>query len=141
MKYHAYHLELYKGFFTLKEESSECLKKLGEMMLDKSIETTFVAEHSYRFTTLIKHLQEKKEPNSHNLYNYLENLNVYLAEGITSENVVAEVKSLFDQYKLDEVEADEFINRFNIVFNFAQQNYKSTSIIAQAYLFSRLLEL
>ena len=127
VKYHAYHLEFYKGFFTLEEESSECLKKLSEMMLDESlfqrlhIETTFVAEHSYRFTTLIKHLQEKKEPTSHNLYNYVENLNVYLAEGITSDNVVAEVKSLFGQYKLDEVEADEFIYRFNIAFNVAQQ--------------------
>ena len=44
---------------------------------------------------------------------------VYLFEGITAENVVMEVKSLFGQYQVDEVEAGEYITRFNLAFNAA----------------------
>ena len=125
VKYHANHMDLYKTFFTQEEESSECMKTLSAMMLDEvafqrlHIDATFVAEHSYRFTTLIKYLQERKEPTSHNLYNYIENINVYLFEGIIAENLVMEVKSLFGQYQIDEVEAGEYITRFNLAFNAA----------------------
>ena len=116
VKYHAAHIEHYKGFFTSEVESSECIRNLATMMLDEEtyeklhIYITFVSEFYDRITHLIKALQERKKPTAHCVFNYLETLDAYLDEGVTKETLTLEIRSLFEQYHVDESQADAYIH-------------------------------